>query len=69
LYSKEPIDYNDLVENLAKYPGSLIENLDALLSEKVINPSVIELENDRLKFDFRIDDQTAVLIRIQINHI
>jgi hypothetical protein len=69
LYCKEPIDYNDLVENLAKYPGSLIENLDALLSEKVINPSVIELENDRLKFDFRIDDQTAVLIRIQINHI
>lgn len=69
LYSKDPIDFDILMKNLARYPGNLMENLDALLHGKIIDPKDIHWKNDNISFEVTNKSRSAVLIQIQINHI
>lgn len=69
LYSKEPIDFTDLMKNLGNFPGNISENLDALLHGNVIDPNDIYWKNDNISFEVMHKRKSAVLIQIQINHI
>ncbi len=69
LYSKTPIDINHILENLSKYPGSIQENLDALLNGKIISPQKITWKSDGIEFNSFSEQKSAIFIQIQINHI
>jgi len=69
LYSKTPIDFNNIIENLSKYPGSIRENLDALLDGEIISPQKINWKSDGIEFSSISEDKSAIFIQIQINHI
>jgi hypothetical protein len=69
LYSKEAIDFDHLMKSLARFPGNLYENLDALLHGKVIDPNDIDWKNDSISFEVKNKSRSAILIQIQINHI
>ncbi len=69
LYSKKPIDFKELLNNLKKYPGHISENLDALLEDKIITPNNISWAEDEIEFKTKSQDKTAILIQIQIDHI
>ena len=69
LYSKTPLDINFLIENLSKFPGSIQENLDALLEGKIINPKEIAWKADGIQFSSNSEKGGVVFIQIHINHI
>ncbi len=69
LYSKEPIDFDNLTESLARFPGNLMENLDALLQGKIIDPNDIDWKKDSISFEVINKSRSVILIQIQINHI
>jgi len=69
LYSKRPINYENLMSNLIKYPGRLDENLDALLEGKIIGPEKIQWEPDGIKFSLKSDEDSIVFIQIHLKHI
>lgn len=69
LYSKEYIDFSNLIANLSRYPGNLYENLDALLDGKLLSSEKIQWGQGGIEFQARSKNQNAVFIRIQINHI
>ncbi len=69
LYSKEEINFNELIYNLERFPGNINENLDALLSGKVITPEQMSWKNGAIQFESESREKTAVFIQIQIDHI
>ena len=69
LYSKESLDFGLLMDNLSKYPGDVSENLDALLTGKMIDSNSITWEKDGIGFSSNSKTKTALLIQIQIIHI
>lgn len=69
LYSKEEINFSELIYNLERFPGNINENLDALLSGKVITPEQISWKNGAIQFESESREKTAVFIQIQIDHI
>ncbi len=69
LYSKEPIDFGQLISNLSKFPGDVSENLDALLMGKLIDSKEITWNNNGIGFSAESKVKTAILIQIQIDHI
>ena len=69
LYSKEPLDFNQLLYNLEKYPGVVDENLDALLEGKIISPGDILWTDQGIGFYTKSPTKTAFFIQININHI
>lgn len=69
LYSKESLDFNQLLYNLEKYPGEVSENLDALLDGKIISPNEISWKTRGIGFTTNSTDKTVIFIQIQINHI
>lgn len=69
LYSKEALDFNELLFNLEKYPGLVSENLDALLEGKIIDPNDIVWKENEIVFTTKSKSKTAIFIQIQINHI
>ena len=69
LYSKEAIDFNQILFNLAKYPGTVYENLDALLEGKMIPPAEISWSEEGIGFTSKSRLKSALFIQIQIDHI
>lgn len=69
LYSKIPIDFNELLYNLKKYPGMIPENLDAFLQCKFITPSEITWQENGIGFYVKNQNKTAIFIQILIDHI
>ena len=69
LYSKEEINFNELIYNLDRFPGDMYENLDALLQGKVITPDHMSWKNGTIQFKSENQDKKVVLIQIQIDHI
>ena len=69
IYSKETIDFDDLINNLAKFPGSVSDNIDALLSGKLIVPNEISWNDHGIGFNAKSKNKTAIFIQIQILHI
>jgi len=69
LYSKEEVNFNELIYNLERFPGDMQENLDALLQGRVIIPEHMSWKNGSIQFKSENQDKKAVLIQIQIDHI
>lgn len=69
LYSKKPLDFNQLLFNLEKYPGVVSENIDALMEGKMISPDDISWAEDGIRFTTKSMIKTAIFIQIQIDHI
>lgn len=69
LYSKESVDFEHLISNLSRYPGDLVQNLDALLNGKLLPADEIEWKESGIEFHARSKNRNAIFIRIQINHI
>ncbi|MCG8307914.1 MAG: DUF4384 domain-containing protein [Cytophagales bacterium] len=69
LYSKEALDFNQLLFNLEKYPGPVSEKLDALLEGKIISPHEIVWSEEGIQYRAKSKEKTAIFIQIQIDHI
>lgn len=69
VYTKQPLNFNQLLYNLEKYPGVVSENLDALLDGKIISSDDISWAEDGIGFNAQSVDKTTIFIQIQIDHI
>lgn len=69
LYSKESLDFGQLIYSLEKYPGNVRDNLDAILSGKLIELKHVSIEDGSIHFSAESKEKSAVLLQIQIDHI
>lgn len=69
LYSRKPINFDEIISRLSEYPGNLLENLEGLLEGNIAHPDEITWKDQGISFDTRTGFNKAILIQIQINHI
>jgi hypothetical protein len=69
LYSTEPINFENLIDNLVKYPGELSENLDVLLADKIMTPEEINWDESGIGFRTTSKKKTTLVVQINITHI
>lgn len=69
IYSKEALDFEGLLANLALYPGDVANNLDVLMPGKFLSPDALRWEKEDLSFDGLSKDRSAIFIQIKIVHI
>lgn len=69
LYTKEPLDFNQLLRNLEIFPGSISENIDALLEGKILSPDEISWKDNGIDFNAKSQSKTSLFIEILIDHI
>lgn len=69
LYSKEPLDFNQLLYDLETFPGVVSENMDALLEGKILSPGDIKWKDNAISFQTESTLKNAIFIQIKIDHI
>jgi hypothetical protein len=69
LYTKVPIDLEDLLKKLEKYPGEIDFNLAVLLNAQIMDERDVIWSEDRRTFSASSSERSALFIRIEIDHI
>ncbi len=69
LYSLQPLDINQLLRKLKQLNGDIHENISILTDNKLIRPTDVTWETEKMQFSSKGNRETMVLIQVDIQHL
>ena len=68
LYSKEPIDFQRLAQKLKKAPGSFDQQIQSLLSDKIVSPKAVKYDTQAISFKAKSGTGSLAAVVLEIKH-
>ena len=69
LYSKNPLNIDDIRNRFEKESGTVVEKIRKVLGKQLVEGTEIKYTNDKMQFNSKSQTKSIAMILVEIEHI